>query len=215
MADVFRSLCADFVRVADALDGGKPSVTHQGQALDGFSALANFRALADAARKELAKPEPAPAAFNCDEVEVPAYHRGDAFFVYKEGYAAGWGAGLAAAIESEQLNPWKAELIDALVCGHILQEEHYSNPRKALNDLMVWEAKVVTDPRVSSTALQKPKPFAEEPPTADDVDEDCLVWGLDAHLSWKRTHWRLIGRNGYSHWLPLWALPLPTADENP
>lgn len=58
MADVFRSLCIDFVRVADALDGGKPSAANQGQALDGFSALANFRALADVARKELARHEP-------------------------------------------------------------------------------------------------------------------------------------------------------------
>ena len=119
-----------------------------------------------------------------------------------------------AVIESEKLNPWKAELIDALVCSHILQKEHYSDPRKALNDLMVWEAKVATDPRVSSTALQKPKSFDEEPPTADDADEDGLVWGLDAHLTWKRTHWRLIGKFGYQYWLPLWALPLPTVDEN-
>ena len=165
--------------------------------------------MADTARKGLAKPEPEPPTLDCDEVEVPAYHHGDAFFVYKEGYAAGWGAGTAAAIESERLNPWKAELIDALVCSHILQEEHYSNPRKALNALVTWEAQVAADPRVSSTALQKPKSFAEEPPTADDADEDGLVWGLDAHLSWKRTHWRLIGKSGYTCWLPLWALPLP------
>jgi hypothetical protein len=123
-------------------------------------------------------------------------------------------ADIAAAIESEQLNPWKAELIDALVCSHILQEEHYSNPRKALNDLIALDVQVATDPRTGPNALQKPKSFAKEPPTADDVDEDCLVWGLDAHLTWKRTHWRLIGRHGYSHWLPLWALPLPTTDEN-
>jgi hypothetical protein len=214
MSDVFRSLCVDLVHIADAMDGGKSSIANQGQALDGFSALANFRGLADVARKELAKPEPEPPTIDCDEVEVPAYHRGDAFFVYKEGYAAGWGAGIKTAVESEQLNPWKAELIDALVCSHILQKEHYSSPRKALNDLIAWDIQVATDPRVSSTALQKPKLFNEEPPTADDADEDGLVWGLDAHLSWKRTHWRLIGKFGYQHWLPLWALPLPTVNEN-
>lgn len=123
-------------------------------------------------------------------------------------------ADIPAAIESEQLNPWKAELIDALVCSHILQKEHYSNPRKALNALITWEAKVATDPRISSTALQKPKSFVEEPPTADDADDDGVVWGLDVHLNWKRTHWRLIGKFGYKYWLPFWALPLPTADEN-
>jgi hypothetical protein len=57
MTDVFRSLCVDLVRIADALDSGKPSAPNQGQALDGFSALANFRALADTARKKLAKSE--------------------------------------------------------------------------------------------------------------------------------------------------------------
>jgi hypothetical protein len=185
MTDVFRSLCIDLVRIADAMDGGKSSVANQGQALDGFSAWANFRGLADVARKELARHEQASST----------------------------SADIAAAIESEQLNPWKAELIDALVCSHILQKEHYSSPRKALNDLIAWDIQVATDPRVSSTALQKPKLFNEEPPTADDADENSLVWGLDAHLTWKRTHWRLIGRNGYQYWLPLWALPLPTTDK--
>lgn len=192
MADVFRSLCAE---LADAL--------HEHASLyDGHECELVARA-----RAALAKPE--LPTIDCNDVEVPTYHRGDAFFVYKEGYTAGWGAGIAAAVESEQLNPWKAGLIDALVCSHILQEEYYSSPRKALNALIAWEAQVATDPRVSSAALQKPKPFAEEPPTADDADEDSLVWGLDAHLSWKRTHWRLIGKHGYQYWLPLWALPLP------
>jgi hypothetical protein len=198
MTDVFRSLCAELLAAFDSVED--------------IACHPLLAGLLLRARTELAKPE--PPTLDCDELEVPAYHRGDAFFVYKEGYAAGWGAGIAAAIESEQLNPWKAELIDALVCSHILQKEHYSNPRKALNDLIAWDVQVATDPRVSSTALQKPRSFAKEPPTADDADEDGLVWGLDAHLCWKRTHWRLIGRFGYQYWLPLWALPLPTADDN-
>ena len=53
MTDVFRSLCVDLVRIIDAMDGGNPSIANQGQALDGFSAPANFRALADVARKDL------------------------------------------------------------------------------------------------------------------------------------------------------------------
>jgi hypothetical protein len=184
MSDVFRSLCADLVRIVDAMDGSNPSIANQGQPLDGFSALANFRALAYAARKELARHEQASSTT----------------------------ADIATAVESEQLNPWKAELIDALVCSHILQEEHYSNPRKALNDLIAWDIQVATDPRTGPNALQKPKSFAEEPPTADDADDDGFIWGFDSHLNWKQTHWRLIGRFGYEYWLPLWALPLPTAD---
>jgi hypothetical protein len=209
MADAFRSLCAELLGVFDGYDD-------ESNLAGIISDLkANKNDLIDRARTELAKPEPVLPVLDCDEVEVPAYHRGDAFFVYKEGYAAGWGAGIAAAVEPEQLNPWKAELIDALVCSHILQEEHCSNPRKALNDLIAWDIQVATDPRVSSTALQKPKLFAEEPPTSDDADDDGFIWGLDSHMNWKQTHWRLIGRNGYEYWLPLWALPLPTADENP
>lgn len=140
------------------------------------------RKLVERALAELAKPEPAlPASLD-----------------------------VAAAIESEQLNPWKAELIDALVCSHILQEEHCSNPRKALNDLIAWDIQVATDPRTGPNALQKPKSFAKEPPTADDADDDGFIWGFDSHMNWKQTHWRLIGKFGYSHWLPHWALPLPT-----
>lgn len=155
MTDTFRSLCVDLVRISDAMNGGKPSIANQGQALDGFSALANFRAIADAARKELAKPQETALVRDPDEVEAPVHHHG--------------------------------------------------------ND---WEVQVAADPRTGPNALQKPKSFAEEPPTANDADEDSLVWGLDAHLSWKRTHWRLIGRHGYQYWLPLWALPFPTADED-
>ena len=57
MTDVFRSLCIDLVRIADAVEGGNSFTANQCQAVDGFSALANFRALADTARKKLAKSE--------------------------------------------------------------------------------------------------------------------------------------------------------------
>jgi hypothetical protein len=53
-----RDLIKRLADIADALDGRKPLVSAQGQAMDGFTALANFRALADEARAYLDQPEP-------------------------------------------------------------------------------------------------------------------------------------------------------------
>jgi hypothetical protein len=54
----YKALCAELVRIANALDGGAPLVGNQGQALDGYSALAAFRDVATRARAALAEPEP-------------------------------------------------------------------------------------------------------------------------------------------------------------
>jgi hypothetical protein len=53
-----RDLIQRLADMADALDGRKPLVFAQGQAMDGFTALANFQALANEARAYLAQPEP-------------------------------------------------------------------------------------------------------------------------------------------------------------
>jgi len=55
-------------------------------------------------------------------------------------------------IADESLNPWKRVLIDALVCIHALTEEHETNPKKALDDIVSWEVMVALDPRVSEAA---------------------------------------------------------------
>ena len=49
----FRALCVELVRIADALDKGAALFSNQGQALDGFSALAAFRDVARRARTAL------------------------------------------------------------------------------------------------------------------------------------------------------------------
>ena len=54
----FRALCAELVVIEDALSGGVAMASNQGQALDGYSALANFRSVANRARAALAEPEP-------------------------------------------------------------------------------------------------------------------------------------------------------------
>lgn len=50
MTTDFRALCVELVRIADAIDSGRPLVGNQGQALDGYSALAAFRDVANRAR---------------------------------------------------------------------------------------------------------------------------------------------------------------------
>ena len=53
-----RDLIQRLADMADALDGRKPLVFAQGQVMDGFTALANFQALANEARAYLDQPEP-------------------------------------------------------------------------------------------------------------------------------------------------------------
>lgn len=108
-----------------------------------------------------------------------------------------------------QVNKWRAVLDDALVCAHILSKQNENDPKQALNDLIRLEVAVATDPRVSKIALQEPRHFSKEPPTADDADDNGIVWAFDSHGRWHRTSWRLVGRFGNDYWLPLWALPLP------
>jgi len=55
--DAFKSMCAELVVIEDALSGGSVQFSNQGQALDGYSALATFRYVADKARILLAQQE--------------------------------------------------------------------------------------------------------------------------------------------------------------
>jgi hypothetical protein len=54
----FRALCAELVALEDALTDRATVTANQGQVLDGFSALAHFRDIAERARTALAQPEP-------------------------------------------------------------------------------------------------------------------------------------------------------------
>ena len=62
----FRALCEELVAIEDALSGGSVQFSNQGQALDGYSALATFRDVAARARAALAEqsvgPTPIPVA---------------------------------------------------------------------------------------------------------------------------------------------------------
>ena len=58
MTEPYRALCAELVVIEDALSDGSVQFSNQGQALDGYSALATFRCVADKARILLAQQEP-------------------------------------------------------------------------------------------------------------------------------------------------------------
>ena len=61
-----------------------------------------------------------------------------------------------------QHDPWKEVLLDALVCNFLLEKEHENDPKKALNDLIVWEKQLVTDPLINP---------APQPPAEGEVSE--------------------------------------------
>ena len=47
------TICAELVAIEDALSGGSVQLSNQGQAMDGYAALAAFRAVAEKARAVL------------------------------------------------------------------------------------------------------------------------------------------------------------------
>jgi hypothetical protein len=55
-----------------------------------------------------------------------------------------------------ELREFKDRLIDALVVSHIYRKEHETDPIKAINDLVCWEADLALDPAVSTRALYPP-----------------------------------------------------------
>jgi hypothetical protein len=58
MTNPYRAMCAELVAIEDALSRGSVQFSNQGQAIDGYSALATFRYVADKARILLAQQEP-------------------------------------------------------------------------------------------------------------------------------------------------------------
>lgn len=57
-----------------------------------------------------------------------------------------------AATEIEDLKAWKDNAIEQLVVTHIYREEHQSNPRLALIDLIDYHMSIAIDPQVSEPA---------------------------------------------------------------
>ena len=184
------------VDIADALDGKKPLVFSQGQAMDGFTALANFQALANEARAYLSQPEPegltdeellciAAEAIdgygNCGikpgeyeevtEQAVEAY--GSELIAYARAVLARWGGHPGSPDSSLQPVP---------------VSERLPEPEDCNDEGEVWAWR-----RFSRFSLEK------------EID-NCDFWCLAYHK------WLEGEDGGFTHWLPAHALPLPTHD---
>lgn len=183
----YKQLCAELVHIADALDSGTELASNQGQAMDGYSALAAFRDVAHRARAALAEPEP----------EVPT----DEDLFRLDQLRDKWNA------QADAFNTWDELGIDEIVWWAQRQAlarwgNHPGSPDSSLQPVPVSErlpepedcndeGEVWAWRRFSRFSLEK------------DID-NCDFWCLAYH-KW------LEGEDcGFTHWLPAHALPLPT-----
>lgn len=58
----------------------------------------------------------------------------------------------ACASVQRERDAWKGALIDELVMCHIYTQDHEIDPKRALNDAIVWHVKAALDPALSSDA---------------------------------------------------------------
>jgi hypothetical protein len=86
-----------------------------------------------------------------------------------------------------ELRAFKDTVIDALVCTCIYEAAHETDPRKALNDLLVWEGNVALDPKVSKAARELIE-RSTEPLNATIASQAARIAGLEAdarrHQNW-------------------------------
>jgi hypothetical protein len=80
----YRALCAELIEIIE--EHCNPD---EYALLDVVNVLSRARTL-------LSQPEPEGPTLDCDEIDVPAWYRGDDVHVYEEGYTAGWAAGTQA-----------------------------------------------------------------------------------------------------------------------
>ena len=194
----WRILCVELVRIADALDGGTRLISNQGQALDGYSALAAFRAVADHARAALAEPEPeSPTDEELLEL-MPQAMRDDLASVSR---LSGAQIGLAAGVFRTTLNVRALDYARAVLA-------RWGTPNLA---------------EVRRSLDNAPVPVTERLPGPEDCDADgeCWWWHpshpesgyLEGWMMrprvWGVGHYDLDDRPTHTHWLPARALPLP------
>jgi hypothetical protein len=163
----YYELCAELVKIEDAMNSGNSLMSNQGQALDGFSALANFRDVANRARASLAQMG----------AEGPSDEELDEF-----AHDYWW-------LENNHSKPWRP------FARAILTRYNISAPQ--------------------------PIPVSERTPEVSDCDEKGRCWvGCPSFVEdddfgtiTYNPSWELCTfTQGDTHWLPYWALPIPTTD---
>jgi hypothetical protein len=103
----YKALCAELVVIEDAMSGGSVQLSSQGQALDGYAALAAFRYIAAKARIALAQPEPvAPTDKELHQLWLDLY-------AFHDGPTSGDVAEIARAALARWGRPTRQENLDA------------------------------------------------------------------------------------------------------
>ncbi len=179
--------------------------------------------------------EPQGPVLDCDEIEVPVWHRGDDFYVYKEGYTAGWAAGVNAAADCwgrpaiEPRGPTDEELEATAKDAEILSMKKQGGLTSPTPDgihAQLQEQRLAGLRAVAACFGRpaiEPVPVAERLPGPDAVDENgnCWLWDSEGCFwdwtyirtrtkteMYSYTHW-LVEMYSYTHWLPHHALPVP------
>lgn len=81
---------------------------------------------------------------------------------------------LAAAREQiAQEREWREAVLNELIAAHIYSKEHETNPRKAVQDAIIWNCQVALDPAVSSDAQAL---IAQERERAEANARDAERW---------------------------------------
>lgn len=85
----------------------------------------------------------------------------------------------AELINDEKRNPWKSAIIEAAVVGWTYSNDHDTNPRAAVHELLVMEAQMALDPLISGEAatLVANAKKAALLEAADRVDHDVTYYG--------------------------------------
>lgn len=85
---------------------------------------------------------------------------------------------------------WKDAIIDAAVVDWVYCKEHETDPRKAVNDLLAWQAQIALDPAVSKEAANLHQRIA----AAEAARDAAVAAQADAERSrehaleqWRRT----------------------------
>lgn len=218
--DDWRALVAELVSIDDAMASGTQYVSNQGQALDGFSALAHFRDVAKRARVALAKPEPEGPT---DE-EIIAFWSdhcagdGDAGIIR----LARWGTPNSAETRRSLGESADGEVAELATAEMVRQLRTTAATEKA--NRYHYSSKLLT--RAADLLAQRhpqPVPVSECLPGQGDCDAKGRCWiGRSEYAfpmgdtgSWGHAdpEWCLEepreAANSTAVWLPAYALPLP------
>jgi hypothetical protein len=182
--------------------------------------------LLDRARTAQAQPEPEGVTLDCDEIDVPAWYRGDDVHVYEEGYTAGWAAGTQAM--AHHARPTIQPLAPEPGYEKGYAQEHLARlMRDAIgtetnhNVYIVAAGKILDRPEFAhvarwGTSTIQPVPVAERLPGPEDCDAEGRCWLHGLHLfggeaAWVFGYpaWAQRFTDVYSHWLPHHALSVP------